>query len=72
MSVREFRARCLEVLASDADEHVVVKSTEQPVARVVPMRRPRRKLHRPSLAKYVIFSGDVETPVSMNWESGDW
>ena len=72
MTLRDFRARCLAAFDDDAGTELVVSKGERPLARVVPVPRRRPKLHRPSLKKYVILGGDVESPIDVAWEANDW
>lgn len=63
----EFKAKCLALLdeVRDHQEEIIVTKRGKPVARVVPIEEKGR----PSLAHMVVFMGDVESPIDVEWEA---
>lgn len=63
----EFKAKCLALLdeVRDHQEEIIVTKRGKPVARVVPFEEKGR----PSLAHMVVFMGDVESPIDVEWEA---
>jgi len=69
MGAGEFKARCLAIL--DAVERtgksVVVTKRGKPVARVVPIEKPKKK--GAPLAGSVLYEGDIVSPLTEPWEA---
>ena len=69
----EFKAKCLALLdeVADTGEEIVVTKRGKRVARLAPLRPAMRKkkYHRPSLAHMVEWSGDVVSPLDVEWET---
>ena len=61
----EFKARCLALLEEVAEtgHELVVTKRGRPVAKVVPVEKPR------SLKGSVVFEGDIITPLNDEWDS---
>ena len=64
----EFKAKCLALLDEVAEgEEIIVTKRGKPVARVTAVE----SRGRPSLAHWVKFEGDVESPIDVEWGSED-
>ena len=64
----EFKAKCLALLNEVAEgEEIIVTKRGKPIARVTPIESHGR----PSLAHWVIWEGDVESPIDVEWGNED-
>ena len=61
----EFKARCLALLdeVAGAGDEIIVTKRGRPVARVVPLERPR------SLRGSILWQGDVLAPIGDEWDA---
>lgn len=69
----EFKAKCLALLdeVAETGEELVVTKRGKPVARVAPLAKTarRKKFNRPSLAHHVLWTGDITSPLNVEWET---
>ena len=71
----EFKAKCLALLdeVAASGEELVVTKRGKPVARVAPLtktaRATKKKFNRPSLAHHVLWTGDILSPLAVEWET---
>ncbi|MEX0784720.1 MAG: type II toxin-antitoxin system Phd/YefM family antitoxin [Dehalococcoidia bacterium] len=70
----EFKAKCLALLdeVAQTGEELVVTKRGKPVARVAPLskaQRGKKKFNRPSLAHMVLWTGDIMSPLHVEWDT---
>jgi prevent-host-death family protein len=70
----EFKAKCLALLdeVAETGEELVVTKRGKPVARVAPLsaaKPKKKKFNRPSLAHHVLWTGDILSPLDVEWET---
>ena len=69
----EFKAKCLALLdeVAETGEELVVAKRGRPVARVAPLAKTTRKkkYNRPSLAHMVLSTGDIVSPLDVEWDT---
>jgi prevent-host-death family protein len=69
----EFKAKCLALLdeVAETGEELVVTKRGRPVARVAPLAKTTRKkkYNRPSLAHMVLWTGDIVSPLDVEWDT---
>ncbi len=63
----QFKAKCLALLdeVRDQQEEIIVTKRGKPVAKLVPIEKPPI----PNLRHSVVFMGDVESPIDVEWEA---
>ena len=73
LSVSEFKAKSLELFerVSKTGESYVITKRGKPIAQVIPLEAPSKKLRLGALADLVIHIGDVESPIDEKWEAAE-
>ena len=71
VAVHELKAHCSALLAevSSKLESIIVTKHGKPVAKIVPIEKSSEEMENP-LENTVLYYGDIESPIDVDWEAG--